>query len=42
MSIICGGGSGHEPSHSGFVNEKILSAAVCGGVFSSPPYHEVE
>lgn len=34
--IVCGGGSGHEPAHSSFVNHEILSAAICGDVFASP------
>lgn len=36
VGIISGGGSGHEPSHAGFVGKGILSAAVCGAVFTSP------
>ena len=36
VALICGGGSGHEPSHIGFVGEGMLSAAVCGDVFASP------
>ncbi|KEG12353.1 dihydroxyacetone kinase 1-like [Trypanosoma grayi] len=35
--VMCGGGSGHEPAHVGFVAGGWLSAAVCGGVFASPP-----
>ena len=34
---VSGGGSGHEPSHAGWVGDGMLSAAVCGGVFASPP-----
>lgn len=36
VSIICGGGAGHEPAHAGFVGEGMLSAAVFGNVFASP------
>ncbi|MRJ48025.1 dihydroxyacetone kinase subunit DhaK [Fundicoccus ignavus] len=36
VAIISGGGSGHEPSHAGFVGKGMLSAAVCGPVFTSP------
>ncbi|TFK51620.1 dihydroxyacetone kinase [Heliocybe sulcata] len=36
VAIICGGGSGHEPAHAGFVGDGILTAAVCGSVFASP------
>ncbi|KAI5481439.1 glycerone kinase [Pseudohyphozyma bogoriensis] len=30
VHLVSGGGSGHEPSHAGFVGEGMLSAAVCG------------
>jgi ATP-dependent dihydroxyacetone kinase len=36
VAIISGGGSGHEPSHAGFVGKGMLTAAVCGDVFASP------
>lgn len=36
VALISGGGSGHEPSHAGFVGNGMLSAAVCGAVFTSP------
>ncbi len=36
VAIISGGGSGHEPTHAGFVGEGLLDAAVCGDVFASP------
>ena len=36
VGIVSGGGSGHEPSHAGFVGQGILSAAVSGDVFTSP------
>ncbi|KAK1219666.1 hypothetical protein PQX77_017617 [Marasmius sp. AFHP31] len=36
VALICGGGSGHEPAHAGFVGKGILTAAVCGNVFASP------
>ncbi|BDF57993.1 hypothetical protein CE91St36_08100 [Christensenellaceae bacterium] len=36
VSLISGGGSGHEPAHAGFVGKGMLSAAVCGDVFASP------
>ncbi|MGF3065814.1 dihydroxyacetone kinase subunit DhaK [Facklamia sp. P12955] len=36
VAIISGGGSGHEPAHAGFVGRGMLSAAVCGAVFTSP------
>ncbi|MBY0007748.1 MULTISPECIES: dihydroxyacetone kinase subunit DhaK [Priestia] len=36
VSIISGGGSGHEPAHAGYVGKGMLDAAVCGDVFASP------
>ncbi|MDR5741459.1 MULTISPECIES: dihydroxyacetone kinase family protein [unclassified Caballeronia] len=36
VAIISGGGSGHEPAHGGYVGHGMLSAAVCGEVFTSP------
>lgn len=36
VQIISGGGSGHEPSHAGWVGTGMLSAAVAGPVFASP------
>ena len=36
VSLISGGGSGHEPAHAGFVGFGMLDAAVCGDVFASP------
>ncbi len=36
VAIVSGGGSGHEPSHAGFVGDGMLTAAVCGEIFASP------
>lgn len=36
VGVISGGGSGHEPTHAGFVGAGMLSAAVAGQVFTSP------
>eukprot|EP01083_Nonionella_stella_P227953 808291_1 len=36
VALISGGGSGHEPSHAGFVGKGMLTAAVCGEIFASP------
>lgn len=41
VHLLTGGGSGHEPSHAGFVGKGLLSAAVCGNVFSSPTAQDV-
>jgi dihydroxyacetone kinase len=36
VSIISGGGAGHEPAHAGFVGAGLLTAAVSGEIFASP------
>ncbi|KAJ2386856.1 Dihydroxyacetone kinase 2, partial [Coemansia sp. RSA 2559] len=40
-TIFCGGGSGHEPAHAGFVGHGALTAAVSGHVFASPTSSQV-
>lgn len=37
VTILSGGGAGHEPAFAGYVGEGMLTAAVSGSVFSSPP-----
>jgi hypothetical protein len=35
LGLLCplsGGGSGHEPSHGGYVGKGMLTAAVCGDI----------
>ena len=39
--LISGGGSGHEPSHGGFVGKGMLDAAVAGAMFTSPTPDQV-
>lgn len=34
--LMSGGGSGHEPAHSGFIGKGMLDCAVCGDIFASP------
>ncbi|OAQ66799.1 dihydroxyacetone kinase [Pochonia chlamydosporia 170] len=41
VSIIGGGGSGHEPAWSGYVGDGLLSAAACGDIFASPSASQV-
>lgn len=41
VSLISGGGSGHEPAHAGFIGKGLLDAAVCGDVFASPSQIQV-
>ncbi len=36
VAVISGGGSGHEPAHSGYIGGGMLAAAVAGDVFTSP------
>ncbi|MDD4914536.1 MAG: dihydroxyacetone kinase subunit DhaK [Methylococcales bacterium] len=36
VAVISGGGSGHEPLHSGFVGQGMLDAACPGQIFTSP------
>ena len=36
VALVSGGGSGHEPSHGGFVGRGMLDGAVAGAVFTSP------
>ncbi|HVW18589.1 MAG TPA: dihydroxyacetone kinase subunit DhaK [Solirubrobacteraceae bacterium] len=42
VGLLSGGGSGHEPLHTGFVGEGMLDAAVPGAIFSSPTVEQVE
>lgn len=41
VTLISGGGSGHEPAHAGFVGSGMLDAAVCGDIFASPSTTQV-
>lgn len=36
VAVVTGGGGGHDPSDAGFVGTGMLTAAVVGGIFSSP------
>jgi len=36
VTVVSGGGSGHEPAHAGFVGEGMLDVAVAGNIFASP------
>ncbi|KAF1752496.1 hypothetical protein GCK72_019051 [Caenorhabditis remanei] len=42
VSLIAGGGSGHEPYAAGYVGKGLLTAAVAGNVFASPPSRNVQ
>lgn len=41
VTLLSGGGSGHEPTHAGFVGDGMLSAAVCGSIFASPSTKQI-
>ena len=36
VALVSGGGSGHEPTHGGYVGAGMLDAACAGAVFTSP------
>lgn len=36
VAVLSGGGSGHEPSHAGFVGQGMLTGAIAGDLFASP------
>ncbi|KAM6507060.1 hypothetical protein FALCPG4_018450 [Fusarium falciforme] len=41
VTLISGGGAGHEPAHAAFVGQGMLSAAVSGHVFASPSVSQI-
>jgi dihydroxyacetone kinase len=41
VTLISGGGSGHEPAHAGYIGRGMLDAAVCGDIFASPSQIQV-
>ncbi|KAF2722743.1 Dak1-domain-containing protein [Polychaeton citri CBS 116435] len=41
LSIISGGGGGHEPAWTGYVGDSMLAAAVSGEVFASPSTKQI-
>ena len=42
VALVTGGGSGHEPTHAGYVGDGMLDGAAAGDVFSSPTADEFE
>ena len=42
VSVVSGGGSGHEPSFAAFVGRGLLTAAVAGKILTSPDPEQVE
>ncbi|KAH9885653.1 glycerone kinase [Xylariomycetidae sp. FL2044] len=41
VSIISGGGSGHEPAWTGYVGKNMLAASVAGDIFASPSTKQI-
>jgi len=41
VSLISGGGSGHEPAWSGYVGRNMLTAAAQGDIFASPSTKQI-
>ena len=42
VSVVSGGGSGHEPGFSAFVGDGLLTACVCGTIFASPSADQIQ
>lgn len=41
VAVISGGGTGHEPAHSGYVGANLLAASINGPIFTPPPPEEI-
>ncbi|KAL3442307.1 Dak1-domain-containing protein [Aspergillus insuetus] len=41
VTVISGGGSGHEPAHFGYIGYNLLDAAVAGALFASPNARQI-
>ena len=41
VGLVSGGGTGHEPLHSGYVGVGMLDAACCGEIFTSPVPNQI-
>ncbi|WP_224449828.1 dihydroxyacetone kinase subunit DhaK [Haloprofundus salilacus] len=42
VGIVSGGGSGHEPTHAGYLGNGMLDGAAAGEVFTSPTADQLE
>ena len=42
VGIVSGGGSGHEPTHGGYVGEGMLDGAAAGEIFTSPTADQLQ
>ncbi|EQC41174.1 hypothetical protein SDRG_01150 [Saprolegnia diclina VS20] len=41
VTLLSGGGSGHEPAHAGYIGDGMLTGVICGDVFASPTTKQV-
>ena len=41
VTLLSGGGSGHEPSHAGWIGDGMLDGAILGGMFASPSVKQI-
>ncbi len=41
VSVVSGGGSGHEPTHAGYIGPGMLDGAAAGEVFTSPTADQI-
>lgn len=41
VAIVSGGGTGHEPAHSGYVGKNMLSASINGPIFVPPTVDDI-
>jgi len=41
VAVVSGGGSGHEPTHAGYIGDGMLDGAAAGEVFTSPTADEL-
>jgi dihydroxyacetone kinase-like protein len=42
VGVVSGGGSGHEPTHAGYLGDGMLDGAAAGEVFTSPTGDELD
>ncbi|ELZ98876.1 dihydroxyacetone kinase subunit DhaK [Haloferax mucosum ATCC BAA-1512] len=42
VAVVSGGGSGHEPTHAGYLGEGMLDGAAAGEVFTSPTADQID
>lgn len=41
VSLVAGGGAGHEPAHAGFIGKGALTGAISGEIFASPSTKQI-